>query len=239
MIGILEAGRPADKLIGQHGSFTDMLSRLLRGADPSLSFTSYAVRDHDFPTGPTACDGWVITGSAHSAYEDLPWIRRLEVFLRDSVAIGIPVVGICFGHQILAQALGGTVEKSERGWGLGLHDYALVTRPPWMDGFADDRISLPAIHQDQVVALPPDATVIAGSAFCPYAALAYGDRALSFQAHPEFDLAFEADLIRSLSGSRLDPDRARAALQGVTAPQATTDAGAVAAWIARFLACAG
>ncbi|MEO0692966.1 MAG: type 1 glutamine amidotransferase, partial [Pseudomonadota bacterium] len=141
-----------------------------------------------FPNSVHDCDGWLITGSKHGAYEDLPWIPRLEGFLRDAYAAKVPIVGICFGHQILAQALGGKVEKFTGGWSVGPTDY----------NWGGETVRLNAWHQDQVVALPEGAEVLASSDFCQYAALAYGDRALTVQAHPEYD----DDAIRVLIEAR-------------------------------------
>ena len=92
-----------------------------------------------------------MTGSAAGVYDDLPWIAPLKSFLRD-VDGRAKLVGLCFGHQILAAAFGGTVEKSAKGWGIGLHTYDLFERADWMDDAT--RISVPAIHQDQVI-VPP------------------------------------------------------------------------------------
>jgi GMP synthase-like glutamine amidotransferase len=128
------------------------------------------------------------------------------------------VVGICFGHQILAEALGGRVEKSAKGWGLGVQDYELVARPGWAAGLPD-RFAVRALHQDQVVTLPPDATVLARSPHCDYAALAYGDpeapEAISLQPHPEFDAAFMDDLIALRTGTVLAEDAAAEARAGL------------------------
>ena len=98
--------------------FGPMMERLLQAAEPSSSVAVYPVLDGRFPTGPEEEDGWLITGSRHGVYEDLPWMRTLKDFLRQAAARRVPVVGICFGHQILAEAMGGRVEKSGRSWGV-------------------------------------------------------------------------------------------------------------------------
>ena len=190
-IGILQTGKVPEELKGKHGDYPDMFERLL--ADPDFAFETYQVVDGRFPDGPAACDGWLITGSKYGAYEDHDWIPPLEDFLKRVYAAGVPVVGICFGHQILAQALGGKVEKFEGGWSVGVKTYAI-------DGIGGG-LKVVAWHQDQVTELPVvnglPAAVVGSTPFCRYAALAYGDRAWSIQPHPEFDGEFMADLIET------------------------------------------
>ncbi|MDJ0638823.1 MAG: type 1 glutamine amidotransferase [Paracoccaceae bacterium] len=174
LIGILQCGHfPAaegfpDKTYG------DLYATLLAGR--GLTFRTWSVVDLEFPESVRAADGWLISGSKHGAYEDEPFIPLLEAFLRDAYAADVPLVGICFGHQILAQALGGRVEKFEGGWSLGRMTYDLEGR----------ELELNAWHQDQVVEVPSEARTIGQSDFCAHAALAYRGRAFSVQPHPEF-----------------------------------------------------
>lgn len=174
-IGILQTGHALDEIRRIQGDYDAMFARILAGN--GFEYVTFDVVDGVFPDGPLAADGWLITGSKHGAYEDHAWIPPLEQLIRDICAARRPLVGICFGHQIIAQALGGRVEKFSGGWVVGRTGYEI-------DG---QTVTLNAWHQDQVVGLPPGATVIGRSAGCACAALAYGDRALSFQAHPEFD----------------------------------------------------
>jgi GMP synthase-like glutamine amidotransferase len=139
------------------------------------------------------------------------------------------MVGVCFGHQAMAEALGGHVEKSSKGWGTGLQTYQIDEAEPWMDGVAR-QIAIPASHQDQVVVQPPNTEVAASSEFTPYAALAWTDRpAISFQFHPEFSPAFARALIAERYDRVPDPDAAIASLD------APNDNARVAGWIRRFL----
>jgi GMP synthase-like glutamine amidotransferase len=185
LIGILQTGQSPDVLRAEAGDYPDMFARLL--ANRGLGFRSYHVEGDDFPASVHDCEGWLVTGSRHGAYEEHRFIPRLEAFLREAYAAAVPIVGICFGHQILAQALGGKVDPFGGGWAVGPQDY----------DFSGETITLNAWHRDQVTKLPPGAEVIASNPFCAYAGLAYGDRALSVQAHPEFSDAFVEGLLRS------------------------------------------
>ena len=231
LIGILETGRPAEKL-QEHGSYPAMFERLLGQASSELTFKTFAAIDGDVPSDPHACDAWLVTGSRHGAYERLPWMLKLEQLLRDAVAAKVPVVGICFGHQILAQALGGTVVKSPKGWGFGLHTYD-IAEAPGLRGAAPKKVTLAALHQDQVVEVPAGGRVIGSSDFCPNAVIAYGDTALSFQPHPEFNVPF----LRGASEHRLKgvaPDAVREVAEK-SFQDTQPDQPVVAKWIADFL----
>ncbi len=182
-IGILQCGQSPEQLKRGLGDYPDMFMRLL--ADRGFSFQNYHVEDMQFPGNVHDADGWLITGSRHGVYEDHPFIPPLEAFIRRAYAEEVPMVGICFGHQIIAQALGGKVIKHPSGWAVGTQDY----------DFDGQRITLNAWHQDQVVAPPAGAEIAARNGFCENAALVYGDRAFTVQAHPEFGDDFVAGLI--------------------------------------------
>jgi GMP synthase-like glutamine amidotransferase len=194
-IGILEPGLAPEELREEFKSYPKMLEKLLGDVDPSLEFESWTVLQDEFPTSINEADGWVIMGSKHGVYENAPWMIRLQEFLREAVTAGQPVFGICFGHQILATALGGKVVKSDKGWGVGVHEYAVSAgNSDWLAG-SPSTIRINALHQDQVVELPEGATVWASSDFCPYAGLQYGDNAASIQPHPEFMRPYEEALL--------------------------------------------
>ncbi len=187
--------------------YGDIFTRLLDGYD--FTFSIFRVVDMEFPESIRACDGWLITGSRHGAYEDHPWIAPLEAFIRDCYAQRIPLVGICFGHQIIAQALGGKVEKFKGGWSVGRKTYRF-------EDLGD--VAVNAWHQDQVTEKPTDARVIASSDFCANAALVYDDRALTIQPHPEFDADFIDGLIRTRGRGVVPDHRLDAASAQLDAP---------------------
>lgn len=200
-IGILMAGMLSDEIVVKYGQYDELYKRFLDGND--FEYDTYRVVENQFPSSASDADGWLITGSKHGAYEDHDWIPPLEAFLRQAHGKNIPIVGICFGHQILAQALGGTVEKFSEGWSVGKQTYALE------DGAGNGGVDLMAWHQDQVTTPPPNAKVIGSSPFCKYAALAYGNTALSVQPHPEFDLEFVEDLFEARKDMLPDEVKAR------------------------------
>ena len=193
LIGILQTGLAPENLASDLGDYPDMFARLLDGN--GFDFRTFRVVEGEFPKSVTECDGWLITGSRHGAYEDHDWIPPLEQFIRDAFTARVPVVGICFGHQIVAQAMGGKVERYSGGWAVGATEY----------DFGGETLVLNAWHRDQVTERPKGAKVIASNDFCTNAALLYDDRALTVQAHPEFRPEFVDGLMKT-RGKGVVPD---------------------------------
>jgi len=196
------------------------------GEGPELR--SYLCYDGEFPGQADECDGWLITGAAASVYDGDAWIALLEAFVR-TAAETRPVVGICFGHQLIAQAFGGRVEKAS-GWGVGVHRHEVRVQVDWMLP-AMQSLSLLASHQDQVVTPPPGAEVLGGSDFCPIGVMTIGRNVLSIQNHPELTRDFASELLRVRRGI-VGPATADTALASMATP---TDETAAAAWILNFL----
>lgn len=225
-IAILKTGAPPPALAEVHGDYPAMFQTLL-GDD--VETTVFDVQLGEWPD-PVAFDGAVITGSAAGVYEDDPWIGALLDWIR--LAKGeLKLVGVCFGHQAMAQALGGRVEKSDKGWGVGLHRYEVASPEPWMTPGAAT-VAIPVSHQDQVVAVPSGARITLRSDFTPHAGLAWGEDAISFQGHPEFTPAYASDLTAGRRG-RIDPTLVDRALESLAGPN---DRGVVTDWIRGFLA---
>jgi GMP synthase-like glutamine amidotransferase len=223
-IGILETGRPPVALRAQWGTYADMIRNML---GPDRDYRSYDVQAGELPAAVDECSAYVITGSPAGVYDDLPWIAPFLDFLRE-VRGHAKLVGICFGHQAMAKAFGGEVEKSPKGWGLGMHRYDIVEPPPGM--IEPLAFAIPAFHQDQVVRLPPGARALAASEFTPFAAIGYDDNTVSLQGHPEFSPAFSAALIearRDVFGPG-----AEVALLSLLQPE---DGGRAADWLRQFI----
>ncbi|WP_428035954.1 type 1 glutamine amidotransferase [Amphritea sp.] len=181
-IGILAAGTNSGVLLEQFGSFARMTEEMLAGA--GFRFKTWDVSLGIFPDSSGECDGWIITGSPASAYEPREWIAKLESLVRAIDQAGIPLIGICFGHQLIAQALGGVVTKADAGWGLGVDIYQPTETGQSLLG--GNPLALHIIHQDQVTELPERAELLAGSAFCQNGVLRYDQHIFTVQAHPEF-----------------------------------------------------
>ena len=226
-IGILRTGDPPADMVG-FATYPEMVSASLSS---SYSYKTFDVVAGELPRTGEGVDGYVITGSPAGVYDGERWIESFKEWLRTSDR-NRPIVGICFGHQVMAEAFGGEVRKSEKGWGGGLQTYEATELQPWMDG--DPRYVLPAAHQDQVIRVPETAQVIAGSPFCPVAALVYRDRkAVTFQAHPEFPRDYTEALVRRrLRLGTLTPEQGARALSSLEGPD---DRGRVLGWIRRFL----
>ncbi len=218
-IGILQTGHAPEDLIESSGDYDEMFCALL--SDHGFEFETWAVVDGIFPNGPEDADGWLITGSKHGAYEPHDWIPPLEELIRQIHARKQPMAGICFGHQIIAQALGGTVEKYDGGWAVGHVTYEQDGKP----------LTLNAWHQDQVTERPKEARVLAGNDFCVNGILAYGDHIWTAQPHPEFSNDFVRGLIEKRGRGVVPDDILDTAAADLATPTHTPE---IATFLAEF-----
>lgn len=167
------------------GNYHGMFQRGISAVDSAMTLTPYAAYQGELPAHPSDHDGYMISGSAASVFEDLPWIEPLMEFVRRCQTDKIKMVGICFGHQLIAHALGGNTERSDNGWGFGIHKAAITASPEWLETSEKD-YDLIVIHQDQVVTLPDGFSTLASNDFCPHSMISDNENMLGIQGHPEF-----------------------------------------------------
>lgn len=227
-LAILQTGVPPAAVQERFDGYPAMFRRLL--GEEAYAYQTFDVQAGDYPEAVEAFDGYLLTGSDAGAYDPDPWVSELRGFLQAAKGRAA-LVGVCFGHQIMAEAFGGKVIKSPKGRALGLHEYVVERHEPWMDDA--EVIRAPAAHGDQVVELPPGARVVAGSDFTPYGMLAYGDQpAISIQLHPEFAPDYSKALIDLRRGGRMPPELLDRAEASLAAPD---DRARLGAWITGFL----
>jgi GMP synthase-like glutamine amidotransferase len=231
-IGILETGQLRGGMIGRFDPYPVMFERLIGLAGYDFDFETFCVIGGEMPPSIHACDGWLITGSRHGVYDKLPWMAPLEDFIRELAAAHIPLIGVCFGHQIIVEALGGEVVKSDKGWGVGLQQYRIEQAHSWLEA-ESQQVRIYAYHQDQVVKCPASAQVFLSSEFCQFAGLSYGNAIISVQAHPEFEAAFENYLLETFGSSVLPADVAAQA-QATMSGGSSADTQQLASWFANF-----
>ncbi len=230
-ISIIEVGRVPTALQSRFDPFPQMFRSMFEESGRAFTFETIHVLDGQELPDPESLEGILITGSPAGVYEDHAWLEPLRVFIRGAYQADTPMVGICFGHQIMADALGGIVQKSEKGWGLGRHSYNVVGRPDFLAD-APETLNLVCSHQDQVIVAPDNADVILASAFTPNAGLAYKNgKAISFQPHPEFSDEFTKALIEIRRGTvpESELEKAAASFAG------TSDSSLVRGYIAQFM----
>ncbi len=228
-IGILKTDTVRESLSPKFGEYPDMFIKLLNETDDRLELISYDVEHQEYPSNINDVDAYLITGSKYSVYDNEPWIVALTEFVRELHKAHKKLIGICFGHQMVAHALGGKVEKSAKGWGLGVSESALISSDSWHT--SDNKFNLLMSHQDQVIEPPENALVIATTKFCPILAFQLKDHILTFQGHPEFSKSYYQALMevrREVLGEELYFE----ALEGAKKP---VDNRKVARWIVNFL----
>jgi GMP synthase-like glutamine amidotransferase len=234
-VGIIETGRPSHQLMSQYGDYPHMFMHLLSG-EREMQFTAYSVIDTKMPATAKDQQAWIITGSPAGVYDNLPWIKPLMEFVSEAATQKVPTLGICFGHQLMAQAYGGQVLKSQKGRGIGVHTYEVTAQGQAYFGNNIKTAHLNAAHQDQVTQPPEGATLLLQSDFCNFAGFSYGDYGLSIQPHPEYSVGYERELVKSWQ--KIDPapktvfENAMKSLEG----NPSVDATRLVPALSRFLA---
>lgn len=191
-IGILNACTPQEEIEFESDEFANFVD-FFNLTKHDFEFVHYRVTEGELPA-MGACDAYLITGSPKGAYDQDAWIAQLGEFVRATYRQQTKIIGVCFGHQLVAAALGGNAEKSEKGWGLGLQPLQFSQQRVWMT----PPLSAGAFHfchQDQVTKLPAAAELLAGQEFCPNGMFVIDDHVLGLQAHPEMTRAVVASAI--------------------------------------------
>lgn len=224
-IGLLECDHVSDSLVhSTGGDYSKMFRDWLVPHEDRIELVTYDAMAGTFPEHADECDGWLCSGSRNSVYDDEVWIHTLSDTVAAIHTAGVPYVGVCFGHQMLAHALGGRVERSEDGWGAGVYRVDTKAEHPWLDPAAES-LRLHFMHQDQVLDLPEGATVVGSADHCPNAVFAIGT-SFGVQAHPEFTPAYTRALLEQRQ-LRIGEETTEAGLASLATP---TDDGIVADW---------
>lgn len=237
-LGILQCDDVHPSLIGRHGNYPEMFiqafQRVARQVDYSaLEFQSYAAHRGILPTDVSECDVYLITGSLASVYDSLPWIAPLENFVHKIHSAGQKLLGICFGHQLVAQVLGGRVCLSDKGWGVGIAENQIILAADWMQPACRTFNTLVS-HRDQVIELPAGAKVLAGSEFCPFYLMQYGESILTIQGHPEYTRPYLMDVLKLRRGTTMPEDRVDQAIALLESGKVVDD-DIVIQWLLFFL----
>lgn len=228
---ILQVGENPPQLRDRFPRYSNNFERMFSAAGAEFEFETVYVLDAEPLPDPNQTEGVVITGSAAGVYDTPDWMDPLRGFIRRAYALNTPMLGVCFGHQVMADALGGDVRKSDKGWGVGRHVYAVKDRPDFL-GDIGDTLAIAASHQDQVISPPAEADVFLSSEFTPNAGLAYRNgAAVSIQPHPEFEPDYSRALVELRRDNPLSDDEVDAGHKSLDAP---LDNLQVAVALARF-----
>jgi GMP synthase-like glutamine amidotransferase len=223
-IGLLECDDVVGRFPEVKGGYREMFAALL----PGFTFRHYEAHRGQLPAGPGECDAWLCTGSKYSVYDGTPWIAALAAFIR---SLGEKrFVGVCFGHQMLAHAMGGEVAKATQGWGVGVLPLEILKKESWMEPPLP-RIRIQHMHQDQVQKLPDGSVLLGRSPHCEVGMFRIGETMLGIEGHPEFTVEYGAALIRARRKQigELESQRALDSLA------ASHDGKVAGRWIERFL----
>ncbi len=229
-LGLIEADELPPELAREHRSYGWMFRRLLNAAGARLEYRHYQATELQLPEHLNACDAYLITGSKAGVYEPWPWVEALVTWIRQAHRSEVPLIGVCFGHQVIAEALGGHAARSDRGWGLGVARTAVLQHPPWVSQ-PPESVALMYSHQDQVLALPPYATPWLGNNFCPLAGYWIDESVFAMQGHPEFTPEYLRALVLRRA-DRIGATEVKVALASLHQPTAHKQ---VARWMLAFI----
>ena len=229
-IGILKCDSTNDHFRKEHGDYPDMFISLFQSVETDLEFETYDVILSEYPNKLEDNDAYLISGSRYGVNDGDKWIDDLEKFILELQQRKHPLIGICFGHQMIAKALGGKTELASQGWGAGVQNYHKILTEPWMDPDID-QFSILSFHKDQVTKLPDAAVLIAENDFCPYSAYYIGEWLISFQGHPELT----KDYVRALLYHRENILGREVLKNGIKSLEQQIQPQTIAKWILNFI----
>ena len=230
MIGILNAYHYDSTPGNFQEKYNELILKFVQNIFPERKICHYKIAFGEWPKSVEECQAWFVTGSAKGAYDVDQWISQLKNLISELNKKKIKLIGICFGHQIIAESLGGRVEKSSKGWGVGVKNFQIIKINSWMNPEYKN-ISLLFSHQDQVVQLPPGAILLAQDQFCENQMVQIGDHILTFQGHPEFDVEFAKARLISRK-DKMPIDTYNVAMNSL---HDSTDSKIVMKWIRNFV----
>lgn len=210
----------------EHGDYPAMFERLF----PELEWQHYDITKGEMPQSVEECQVFMTTGSRYSVYDQLDWILRLKQFIRDVYHSDQYMIGVCFGHQLIGDALGGHVAKAPSGWHVGVHSFEIQHQSMWMQPYAES-FGILMMCQDQIVELPEDAILLASSESCPNAFIQVGERFLGIQGHPEFDRSYD-ELLMTLRRDRIGKEVVDSGIKSLERP---VDIELLRSWVLRFI----
>lgn len=225
---LLICDRVNDDLLHVQGDYPGMFVDLF----PELDFEIFNVYQGHFPNDVNDFQAYMTNGSRLSVYDEVDWIDRLKAFVREIYLAKKKYVGVCFGHQLLAEALGGKVAKAATGWSVGVHPFTITQQESWMSPF-QPYLNLLMMCQDQVQILPPGGKILAKTAACPVGIFHVDNQMLGIQAHPEFSKEYD----RALMELRVDRMGTEVVNTGIKSLQQPVDGEIIAQWVLQFLGC--
>jgi GMP synthase-like glutamine amidotransferase len=229
MIGILNAYH-FDPTPGNHQEeYTALMMDFAKRVFPGKQVKNFKVAQNQWPQSINECEVWIITGSPKGAYDPDPWIAELKKFIVNLNEHQKKLIGICFGHQMIAEALGGQVIKSPKGWGVGIREFEITAPQDWMRP-ALKKVSLLFSHQDQVVIMPKGAKLLAQDSFCEFQMYQLAKHILTLQGHPEFSVEFAKARLVSRE-DKMPHETFQKALASFEKPK---DDQVIAEWIRNF-----
>jgi len=229
-ICLLKCGSIYESFKNRFVDYDIMFINSFRESAVDINFEVFEVHKDIYPSNLTKYDGFLSSGSLSSVYHNDPWITKYQKFIVELFQKKQKHVGICFGHQMIAHALGGKVEKAKQGWGMGIKRATIKKYTSWMDGFLNDGFNLIVSHQDQVVKLPENSTILAGNDHCPFSMFTVTKYFLGIQAHPEFTKDYHLATI-DLRSKKVDPLIIKNAKKTLSQP---TDEKLIIHWIENF-----